>query len=214
MPVMMNLFIDSNIYLSLYGYGLDDLKKLERFAELIDKDQVSLFVTTQVDDEVERNRDSTILEALKTFGQGQYPTKLPLLIDQDLKEAKKYLAACNEAAKLRGQLVEKHKVEARDKKLKADVLYNRVVRNKKTIRIAADKFLEAAERRKAKGNPPGSGNAFGDQLNWECLISTCPDADLHIVSKDGDFGSRLDDSAPNSFLRAEWRDKKKSGLYL
>src|SRR4051794_34908567 len=65
------------------------------------------------------------------------------------------------------------------------------------------------------GNPPGKPGNLGDRLNWETLLAHVDDgADLHIVSKDGDYQSRLNSNRPHHFLVEEWTQRKQGELVL
>ena len=64
------------------------------------------------------------------------------------------------------------------------------------------------------GNPPGKPGSMGDRINWEILLEQVADStDLHLISKDGDFGSPLL-AAPNGYLIDEWQTKKGGNLAL
>jgi hypothetical protein len=80
---------------------------------------------------------------------------------------------------------------------------------------SSDAIFSAAHKRLLLGNPPGKDRStLGDQLNWESLLHECPPGhDLHLVSKDGDYGSELGERA-HQFLIDEWRAKKNSELFL
>lgn len=63
---MKNLFIDSNIWLSLYHFTSDDLTQFEKLKDFLDKD-IRLWIPHQVYDEVLRNREAKIQDAFKKF---------------------------------------------------------------------------------------------------------------------------------------------------
>lgn len=55
---MINIFIDTNIYLSFYRLSSEDLDRLEELTVLIkDTSDVTLYTTSQLCDEFNRNRD-------------------------------------------------------------------------------------------------------------------------------------------------------------
>lgn len=60
---MKNLFIDSNIWLSLYHFTSDDLTQFEKLKDFLDKD-IRLWIPHQVYDEVLRNREAMQREEL------------------------------------------------------------------------------------------------------------------------------------------------------
>ena len=51
---MINLFIDTNIFLSFYHLTSEDLEELKKLFVLIDKNEIQLFLPTQVRNELER----------------------------------------------------------------------------------------------------------------------------------------------------------------
>ena len=63
---MMNLFIDSNIWLSLYHFTNDDLEQFAKLKDMINK-SIRLFVPQQVYSEISRNREAKLKETLKLF---------------------------------------------------------------------------------------------------------------------------------------------------
>lgn len=63
---MKNLFIDSNIWLSLYHFTNDDLAQFSKLKDMVNK-SIRLFVPQQVYDEIVRNREAKLKDALKSF---------------------------------------------------------------------------------------------------------------------------------------------------
>ena len=63
---MKNLFIDSNIWLSLYHFTNDDLVQFSKLKELNGK-SIKIFIPQQVYDEVNRNREAKLKDALRAF---------------------------------------------------------------------------------------------------------------------------------------------------
>ena len=64
--MMKNLFIDTNIWLSLYHFTNDDLNQFNKLKELLHKD-IKLYVPQQVKDEIARNREAKLKDALEKF---------------------------------------------------------------------------------------------------------------------------------------------------
>jgi hypothetical protein len=72
-----------------------------------------------------------------------------------------------------------------------------------------------ARLRTERNDPPGKAGSFGDRLNWELLLSNAPvETDMHIVSKDGDFGSSIDATKPHPVLAKEWKNANGGNLQL
>ena len=61
----MNLFIDSNIFLSFYHLTSDDLEELKKLGVLLRQGEVRLFLPSQVVEEIRRNRENKIADAVK-----------------------------------------------------------------------------------------------------------------------------------------------------
>jgi hypothetical protein len=97
----------------------------------------------------------------------------------------------------------------------ADQLFARIA-NKASIIPTNEEAYEAAIKRSRLGNPPGkSSSSVGDDLNWELLLANVPDtSDLHVITKDGDYASKLNPTQPKSFLIDEWNKFKSGALHL
>lgn len=63
---MKNLFIDTNIWLSLYHFTNDDLNRFNKLKDILDND-IKLYVPRQVKDEITRNRESKLKDAISRF---------------------------------------------------------------------------------------------------------------------------------------------------
>jgi hypothetical protein len=218
------IFIDSNIYLALYGTvnGKELLGLLEEVREHV-------FVTEQVVDEVQRRK----LQVAKEFFEKNCP---------DLKSEE--VATNYSGDKLPDHLFDKtgstiesireklkegnrNKVEANKRIHEASKIFRQAVANTlrgisisddlvstslkplfdRAIRCTPDE-LRRAEVRRLKGNPPGSSpSKIGDQLNWEQLLSHLKAKRIKrvwIISKDSDYYLKDGDSVfLNPLLRQE-----------
>ena len=63
---MKNLFIDTNVWLSLYHFSKNDLDKFLELHEFIGS-EIKLYLTEQVYDEITRNRENKIKSAMNSF---------------------------------------------------------------------------------------------------------------------------------------------------
>ena len=72
---MKNVFIDSNIWLSLYHFTDTDLEQFKKLVEYIDNKSISIICTSQVYDEIQRNRENKLKDSLKqfSFNEPNYP---------------------------------------------------------------------------------------------------------------------------------------------
>lgn len=70
----MNLFIDTNIYLTFFHFSSDDLEELKKLIVVIKEGQINLILPDQVIDEFKRNREVKIADALKDLKSKKYLT--------------------------------------------------------------------------------------------------------------------------------------------
>ncbi len=204
---MKNLFIDSNIWLSLYHFTNDDLLQFSKLKDLIGKD-IQLFIPQQVHDEVQRNRESKIKDAFKTF------EVKPLQFPAFCKAYSEFQAFSTDYADI---LMRYKNWRA---KINTDV-QNQCLPADSTIQdffnlsglIECDSVVDKAYTRYRIGNPPGKDNKYGDAINWECLLNSVPnDEDLYFISSDKDYRSEISNSMFSPFLQNEWKQKKNSNI--
>ena len=206
---MKNLFIDSNIWLSLYHFTNDDLAQFGKLKEIIGQD-IKLFIPKQVYDEVIRNREAKLKDAFKSFEIKaiQYPA-----FCKEYDEYEKFNSDYSDLIKRHKAWSKKIKVDMQNQNLPADT----------TIRdffdasglIECDDYVEKAYTRYRIGNPPGKDNKYGDAINWECLLATVPhEEDLYLISSDKDYRSEFFDDTLNPFLTNEWEQKKNSTIHF
>ena len=211
--VETHLFIDTNVLLNFYAFSKDDLKELEKLVNILKTKVVRLHLTQQVVDEFYRNRDAKLSESFDTFrplGNSGCPSFMASM--PEYKDFKESLNACKIA---RNVLVEKARAQADARELQADQLVARIVEQAEVIPVDNAAYA-SAERRARLGNPPGkSPSTIGDELNWELLLARVPQrSDLHVITKDGDYASKLDPTRPKVFLADEWKKVKEGTLYL
>jgi predicted nucleic acid-binding protein len=207
------VFVDANVFLSLYAYSNDDLEKVLSVRTLISSKLIQVYEPDQVFSEISRNREVKIIEAINEFSKEKLSARLPILM-RDFANAERFNATCRALERLRNDLISNARDQAANRTLPADTVLEELLAT--TVRIpVTDKIYLAALRRNREGNPPGKASTIGDELNWEALLANCPDGmDLHIVSKDGDYRSPLDKSKPREFLAREWEERKKAKLFL
>ena len=206
---MKNVFIDTNIWLSLYHFTNDDLSQFERFKNMINQN-INLIVPQQVYDEITRNRENKILDALKSFDL-KIP-KAPVFCKgyDDYKELKEDLTSVKEK-------FDKFKKEIEKDIINEELLADKVLKSFFDIveLIPCDKYVEKAYNRYKIGNPPGKNNSYGDAINWECLLDNINNGeDLYLISSDKDYSSLICNDNVNEFLAKEWKNKKNSTVYF
>jgi hypothetical protein len=208
-----HIFIDTNVFLNFYAYSKDDLDELEKLVKILKTNVIKLYITQQVVDEFYRNRDAKLYGSFEEFRQNgnmscpSFMTSLP-----EYKDFKKSL---NQYIETRKILTERAREQADARELLADQLFAKIMAEAEVI-DTDDVTYASAERRSRLGNPPGkSPTKIGDELNWELLLAHVPNgSDLHIITKDGDYTSKLNPAQPKVFLLDEWKRVKDGYLYL
>lgn len=206
---MINLFIDSNIWLSLYHFTSDDLTQFGRIMDLIGK-SIKLYIPQQVFDEVLRNREAKLKDAFISFDIKTL--KFPAFC----KEYEEYAQLYKDYSSVQQKFsLWKKKIDEDVKKM--DLPADRTIRNffNSVELLSCDKYIDKAFSRYKIGNPPGKDNKYGDAINWECLLDKVPNGeDLYFISADKDYRSDIVDGAFNPFLTNEWGRKKNSKIHF
>lgn len=208
-----HVFIDSNIFLDFYRLGKEDLEKLNQLIDLIKNGEIKIYLTKQVYEEFFRNRE----EAFQKTYRGFLDSKIEIQMNSIFKnypEYKKITLLKRALEKLKSDLGQKVESDVASKSLIADEVVRKIF--EASSFIDSDKFLDKAVVRHRLGNPPGKkNNSYGDEINWETLLSVVPDNEkLIIVSNDGDYESPMSERKLSSYLEAEWERNKKSRVYL
>lgn len=205
----MNIFIDSNIWLGLYHFSSDDLSE---FSKLKDTTGSHIYITKQTIDEVKRNRIVKINDARDRFEKFKWDSGIPNLYKEFKDETKNYNKLKNDIELLRREWKNKVSVAINERTLEADEVIDDLF--EKSTHIETDTYYDKAIIRMNIGNPPGKNNSYGDAINWEALIDCVPNnEDLYIITEDQDFYDDKNTEIVNSFLHAEWKNKKNSNLF-
>lgn len=207
----MNLFLDTNIWLGLYRSPQEELDELSRLSAWIDEGRITLYLTEQVVDELERNREKVVAEGVRELLADPFEEPLPE-IGRGYPEHGEVEAAVRAYQEARARLIERLVTDTAARNLPADRLVADFFPKARLLAVT-DEIFERARRRFDCGNPPGKEGSYGDALHWECLLAGVPDGeDLVFVTADRDFRSQLDERALAPFLAAEWRRRKGSGV--
>lgn len=207
----LNIFIDSNIFLNFYDFHHEDLERLSQLVELIEGKEIKLFITKQIQQEVQRNREIKLAEAYNKFRKSKITLDMPVICQayfeyKKIKETQKALAEkkFNLSKKLWRDIVS-DSLEA-DKIIKKlfDVAEN----------IDSNKVFDKAKIRYTLGNPPGKKDGlYGDEINWEALLEFIPSNNHFVlISDDKDYKSPLNENELKNFLTKEWEEKKGSKI--
>lgn len=210
---MINVFIDTNVYLDFYHLSGDDLEELKKLLTAIELGEIKLYTTDQVIDEYRRNRESKIAASLKILDE----VKLGIVFPRIVQEYDEYKLMQTEARNFGEHLTSlRSRLEAdiSSKQLGPDQLVEELF-ERATVIEEDDAIIDMAERRSLLRKPPGKNGSIGDAINWESLIKDIPQGeDLFIISIDGDFSTALDKQNLADYLCQEWRSKKESEAVL
>ena len=219
----INLFIDTNIFLSFYQLKNSDLEELRKLVKLIRKGKVNLYVPQQVEYEFRRNRDSSVHATQKKWEETlklKSNWNLPVFYESyeeysELMELrKKYGKLRKKYGELTKKLSKKSRNDIKNRNLEADKVIEELFRASTKIENDS-KLIERAERRKKIGNPPGKkkSESLGDAIVWESLLQSVPNnQDINFITNDKDYISPLDRKSFDNFLLVEWEGLKGSKL--
>lgn len=210
---MLHVFVDTNIFLSLYAYTDDNIEELKKLIALIKQRELKIYISSMVNQEFHRNRDKKIQESLGNFEKYSTSISIPRFMEHHA-EVKDLQSLLKEAREKHAALIAKSKAEIANLDLAADKLFLELTEAATLVSIT-DEMDANARRRLERGNPPGKDGDLGDRLNWEMLLSEVPaKEDLHILSRDKDFASPWGTDVPNSFLSMEWKARKNATVFL
>ncbi|MGA9363906.1 MAG: PIN domain-containing protein [Bacteroidota bacterium] len=204
------LFIDANIYLRFYDNSQPGYKKLlKTIVEVKD----TIFVTEQIVNEVNRDKLSAFrLSCMDSLTDDSIKSRhLPEHFDSSEKEIIK------EWNKKREELRNKSQILIREQTTIFDNLLSETSRSTDKVskelqnifstakKVTPEQYGRAIERKRI-GNPPGKPrDPLGDQISWEQLLDSIPDAsNLWLISNDSDYFSSYNDKCYlNPFLSSE-----------
>lgn len=209
---MINIFIDTNIYLNFYRQHSDEIIELQWIIDLITEKKAKVYITKQVYNEFLRNREKVINDVIITFEKEKLET-IPFIIKwlpnysifKDLKD--NYETTKKNLLKDIKKLIE-------EEKLPSDNLIREILK-KSTIVEISDEIFTKSKNRFDLGNPPGKNGSYWDAVNRETLLNIIPSwEDLHFIAFDKDFTSVRNTNLINPFLVKEWKEKKNSNIIL
>lgn len=207
----MNLFIDTNVFLSFYHLSNDDLEEIHKLTVLLEKGDVVLWLPEQVKDEFKRNREYKVSDAIKKLNEQKKKPQFPQICKDydeypDIRELQK-----NYDQKL-SSLIEKVSDDVEKRTLKADEKIFELFNKSKTIQTTPE-LIDKARFRMDVRNPPGKDGSLGDAINWEGLLKSVPEKQkLYFVADDKDYYSILNENSIKDFLQDEWNEKKESEI--
>ncbi len=120
MALPINLFLDTNVWLSFYHYSSDDLEELRKLAVLIREGEMKVFLTAQVMDEFRRNREVKIADAYKRFEKSTVNESFPQIWMEYEQEYDRMRQAAKQYKEAKKTLLERLKDDITSHRLKAD----------------------------------------------------------------------------------------------
>ncbi len=211
---MKHIFIDANIFLRIYSLTDDHPNLLEELIKKIETKKIKLYLTEQVIDEFYRNREAKLeasLKSIKDLEKKSFSTPSFCKNNKSIKAIEKRIKEINKFAK---KVHPKLLKDSSNEKLTIDKSFSKLFKKNSIIKIDG-KIITLAEERYKKGNPPGKNNSYGDCINWLILLENVDNGkELILITVDKDFISNLNDDNINSFLKKEWKKKKKSNIKL
>ena len=208
----MNLFIDTNIFLSFYHLTSDDLEELKKLGVLLRQNQITLLLPEQVIKEFRRNRENKIADALKRLREQRLNLQFPQLC-KDYEEYSRLRQLQQEYEEHHATLLQRIAQDVGNESLKADTTIQELFSLAERI-ITDDTIVARARLRYDSGNPPGKSNSLGDAINWETLLLAVPNGqDVYFITDDKDYCSPLNESLFNGYLLHEWAQTKGSQLF-
>ena len=209
----INIFIDTNIFLSFYDVTNEDLNELSKLADSLDKGEIVLYLPEQVRDEFMRNRVVKIAKAMNAFRKIKFSVSFPRMCTS-YPEYQKLQSLIRECSDAHSSLVTELERDILDESLRADDIIDRIFDGARRVETTPP-LLRRARDRMDLGKPPGKSSSLGDAINWEALLSEAPNSEsLYIVSIDGDFSSPLDIDSIDPYLAKEWNESKSSDVYF
>lgn len=205
----IHLFIDTNVYLKFYHYSNDDLEELNKLQVLLDNNKLELHLPEQVINEFQRNRDTKLADALKTFNSSKLDIQFPQFCKgyKEFESLKKLIRDFNHEKQT---LLKNIMLAIENENLKADKIIN-LLFSKSNVINTTKELVNDAKLRYDLGNPPGKNKSYGDAMNWESLLQAVENGnDLYFIADDKDYFSEIDNSKFNTFLTKEWNNKKGS----
>lgn len=211
------IFIDTNILLDFYRIRKSDISL--KYLQEIEAHRDKLILTSQVEMEFRKNRQSAIIEALGEINKvsGGSLTIPTILFDAKpvdlIKKSQRRITSQQKKIKDRINRILTNPI-SHDRVFQT---LQRVFRNKSPFYLDRENDLRYSIRRLALkrfmlGYPPRKkgDNSIGDAINWEWIIhcASRTDKNVVIVTRDSDFGVFHNDIAyVNDWLQIEFKER-------
>ena len=204
----INLFIDANIWLALFHFTSDDLEQFKKLKNFLGRG-IRLFVPEQIKNEVLRNRENKIKDALDKFERIDFQFTA---YSKHYDEYEGFSEKLGALKALHKEWLKRIKQDVADQTLPADVVLQELFAITAFL-PSTPELVQRGVMRYNIGNPPGKDRKYGDAINWETLLEAVPDGeDLYFVSTDKDYASLFDPKRFHPYLAQEWVEKKHSNI--
>lgn len=208
----MNVFLDTNVYLSFYHLSSDDLEELKKLAVLAREGGIRLHLPAHIEDEFRRNREDRIADSLHRLAEQTTSLQSPQLARQ-YDDFDKLIKSHRTFTRILKGLIAEIRDDALTRQLEADSVVEELFNAGDYIPLTRED-VTTAKLRVESGNPPGKKGSIGDALIWQALLRHVrKGSDLYLISEDGDFYSPLDRSYIHEFLRHEWEEINGSQIH-
>lgn len=209
---MINVFMDAQIWLSLYSFSNNDLKQFGKLKECITNEEVNIILTEQLIEEVYRNRENKLHDVIDKTKNISF--NIPVLYQGYTKEHSQFKKQLKELQELNTEIQKKINEDIIAQNLPQDILIRELFSLATVLKTTPEIIDKAVLRFRIHGNPPGKDNKCGDAINWETLLEHYAYDDLFFISDDKDYKSVLDKNRLNQYLENEWQNKKKTKIYF
>ena len=204
----INLFLDSNILLSLYAMSNADVEEVKKLINHIESGDIKLFICDQIVDEFGRNRDGKAMEAFDRLKKADFKCEAPAFV-KSMPSFLELQGILKDANTKHYEIINEIEKKIHDHCLDADKVVANLIKCAGVTPTTGDIF-NSAHQRFLKGNPPGKKKStIGDEINWEFLLASVTNKeDLHLISADGDYCSDVNSDMVSMFLEKEWKSRK------
>ncbi len=210
----MNIFIDTNVYLTFFHYSDEDLEELKKLIVAIKNRKMTLFVPNQVIDEFNRNREEKIADSLKTWVSNPIPKRFPQICRENPMLYKKLKDSVKQYEEAQNEVLNETYEKVKTNGFNADSIIKELFKVSKVI-PTNNNIYHRAQIRVKLGNPPGKNGSYGDAVNWEALKEGVPaNQDLYFITEDGDYLSPVKTVGFSQYLLNEWNRDKKSEIHF
>lgn len=203
----MNIFIDSNVFVTFFEMSQESLSALEKLLTVLKTHEATLWLPEHTKREFWKNRDKQILKVLASFAGHSSIGSAPLLAREhpDFKELNQ---VSDKASKLRQRIATQVREDVDGQRTAADAIIRKLFEHARAIDTDSPTLFDNAHRRALCHLPPGKKADLGDRLAWVALLSSVPNnAALHIISDDSDFETEGRAGEIRSYLAKEWTTK-------